>query len=86
MGYEARVSASPRGFYYDPVIVPGETDPRGGLNDAQTALMNAAIQVLRMQGAEIVDPADIPSVVSPESRVELPCLGRVCGTARSDGV
>ena len=56
----------PRAFYYKPMIVPGETDQRGGLNDAQAAVMADAIQVLRMQGAEIVDPADIPSVVSPD--------------------
>ncbi len=56
----------PRAFYYEPMTVPGETDQRGGLNDAQAAVMADAIQVLRMQGAEIVDPADIPSVVSPD--------------------
>ena len=56
----------PRTFYYEPMTVPGETERRGGLNDAQAAVMADAIQVLRMQGAEIVDPADIPSVVSPD--------------------
>lgn len=56
----------PRAFYYEPMIVPGEAVQRGGLNEAQAALMAEAIQVLRMQGAEIVDPADIPSVVDPE--------------------
>jgi amidase len=53
----------PRAFYYDRVTPPGGKEPRGGLNDAQRTAMNAAIAVLKQQGAVIVDPADIPSVV-----------------------
>ena len=68
----------PRAFYYEPTMVPGETDRRGGLNDAQAALMTEAIQVLRAQGAEIVDPADIPSVVSPDRQSNFLAWG-TCG-------
>jgi amidase len=53
----------PRALYYTPITLPGATAPSGGLNAAQTALMNEAIEVLRREGAVIVDPANIPSVV-----------------------
>lgn len=52
----------PRAFFYDRTSA-GSNQPRGGLNDAQRAAMDSAIAVLRRQGAVIVDPADIPSVV-----------------------
>jgi amidase len=53
----------PRAFYYDRVAVPGEKEPRGGLNEAQAKVMAEAIDVLKKEGAVVVDPADIPSVV-----------------------
>ncbi|HEX6053421.1 MAG TPA: amidase family protein [Gemmatimonadaceae bacterium] len=52
----------PRAFFYDRTSVGGR-NPRGGLNDAQRKVMDDAIAVLEQQGAVIVDPADIPSVV-----------------------
>ena len=54
----------PRSYYYDAV---GSADARGssgGLSPAQQAVMQEAISVLRAQGAAVVDPADIPSVVA----------------------
>jgi amidase len=56
----------PRAFYYDRVTVPGEKEPRGGLNDAQKKVMDEAIAVLRQQGAIVVDPADIPSITDKD--------------------
>src|SRR5215212_1358389 len=56
----------PRAFYYDKAPIPGEEKPRGGLNPDQLKVMNAAIDALKAQGAVIVDPADIPSVVDKE--------------------
>lgn len=53
----------PRAFYYDRTTPPGANAPRGGLNDAQRAVMDSVIAVLRQRGAVIVDPADLPSVV-----------------------
>jgi amidase len=53
----------PRAGFYDKVTVPGADKPRGGLNPEQLKAMNDAIAVLKEQGAVIVDPADIPSVV-----------------------
>jgi amidase len=52
----------PRAFYYDRTSAGG-TQPRGGLNDAQRKVMDDVIGVLKAQGATIVDPANIPSVV-----------------------
>jgi len=57
----------PRAFFYDRTTPPGAEQPRGGLNPAQAAMMAEAIEILRQQGAVIVDPADIPSVVAPEA-------------------
>jgi amidase len=56
----------PRAFYYDKLTPPGETQPRGGLTDDQAKTMAEAIDVLRREGAVIVDPADLPSVVDPD--------------------
>jgi amidase len=57
----------PRAFFYDGLSLPDDTNPRGGLNPEQTQLMAEAIGVLRTAGAEVVDPADIPSVVDPDA-------------------
>ena len=56
----------PRAFFYEKSSA-GSATPRGGLSDAQTKVMNDAIAVLKAQGATIVDPADIPSVVAKDS-------------------
>src|SRR5690606_5015005 len=56
----------PRANYYDEVTPPGASEPRGGLDEARSKLMAEAIDLLRKAGAEIVDPADIPSIVDPD--------------------
>ena len=56
----------PRAFFYDRVAVAGESGARGGLTPAQASLMAEAIAALKQQGAVIVDPANIPSVVDPD--------------------
>lgn len=53
----------PRAAFYDKFTPPGADKPRGGLNAEQTKAMNEAVAVLKAQGAVVVDPADIPSVV-----------------------
>jgi amidase len=62
----------PRAFYYDKFTPPqiGEKPEtaRGGLNPDQLKVMNEAIAVLQAQGAVIVDPADIPSVVDKDPK------------------
>ncbi len=52
----------PRAFFYDRLTLPG-SQPRGGLNDTQRAIMDSVVAVLKARGAVIVDPANIPSVV-----------------------
>jgi len=54
----------PRAFFYERFTPPGSTEGRGGLDAEQAKVMAEAIDVLRAQGAVIVDPADIPSVVT----------------------
>src|SRR5438034_6686495 len=55
----------PRAFYYDPIVLPGNTAASGGLNAAQAALMAQVIDVLKNEGAIVVDPANIPSILDP---------------------
>jgi amidase len=56
----------PRAFFFDTLTLPGETTPRGGLAGDQAKVMAEAIDTLRREGAVVVDPADIPSVVDPD--------------------
>jgi amidase len=69
----------PRGFYYDKIKAPGSDRDRGGLNPDQLKVMNEAIDVLKAQGAVIVDPADIPSMVDKDAKNNLLLYG-VCTT------
>jgi len=49
------------------VAVPGSDRERGGfLNDEEKKVYDDAIAVLKQQGAVIVDPADIPSIVDKD--------------------
>jgi amidase len=56
----------PRAFFYDKTAVPGSKEPRGGLNPDQLKVISEAIEILKQQGAIIVDPADIPSIVTTD--------------------
>ncbi len=77
----------PRAFYYNPLNLPGLRG--GGLGPAQTAVMTEAIRVLAAQGAVIVDPVDIPSVIdrTPGKNVLfwLPCSGADDRRGRDEG-
>ncbi len=68
----------PRAFFYDRTSAGGTT-PRGGLTDPQRKIMDDVIAVLKQQGATIVDPADIPSVVDTNANNNFlnwsPCSG-----------
>jgi amidase len=70
----------PRAFYYDKTTPPGAKEPRGGLNPDQAKSMAEAIGILREQGAVVVDPADIPSVVETDERRNFLLWG-ICGGA-----
>ncbi len=75
----------PRAFYFNKQAVPGEKEPRGGLNEAQAKAMADAIEVLKKEGAVIVDPADIPSVVAPDAADNLLAWGTCSGTDGAKG-
>ena len=68
----------PRAFYYEKTTPPGAKEPRGGLNDHQAKLMAEAMAIMKEQGAVVVDPADIPSVVSTDPKSNV-LLWEVCG-------
>jgi amidase len=75
----------PRAFYYDAVTTPGERGSNGGLTDAQKMVMSDAIAAMTAQGATIVDPADIPSIVTTDATRSL-LLWPVCsGPADAKG-
>src|SRR5690349_9767197 len=57
----------PRANYYNPLTLPGRTAPSGGLTAPQLAMMTEVIDVLKREGAVIVDPADIPSVTDQDT-------------------
>jgi amidase len=56
----------PRAYFYVKADVPGSKEPRGGLNPERARVMAEAIAILQQQGAVIVDPANIPSVLATD--------------------
>jgi amidase len=78
----------PRAFYYDKATPPGATEARGGLSPDQAKVMAEAIEVLKRQGAVVVDPADIPSVVDQDEKSNLlkwnVCSGAENGRGRDN--
>lgn len=74
----------PRANYYDPVAPPGQKEPRGGLSEAQARSMAEAIEILKQEGAIVVD-ANIPSVVDPDPKNNLLLWGTCAGPANVRG-
>ena len=74
----------PKAFFFDPVTLPGEKEPRGGLNPAQRTAMDQALAVLKQAGAEIVE-ADIPSIVDPDSKNNFLLWGTCAGPSDMRG-
>ncbi len=75
----------PRAFYYDSITLPGETRERRGLNPDQAKVMAEAIAVLKAQGAEVVDPADIPSFIDKDPKNNFPLWGYCSGANQAKG-
>ena len=75
----------PRAFYIDPVTLPGEKTPRGGINAEQAKVMADAIAVLEQQGAVVVDPAEIPSVVAKDANDSFPLFEFCSGAEHAKG-
>ncbi len=76
----------PRAYFYDHVDLPGGggggRGGRGGgfgngLTPEQARAMTEAIAILKQQGADIVDPADIPSILAKDPATEFRSLGPV---------
>ena len=76
----------PRANYYDPITLPGRTAPSGGLTAPQLAMMTEVIGVLKREGAVIIDPANIPSVVDQDTTDNLLLFGTCTGTRAADTV
>jgi amidase len=75
----------PRAFYYNKTTPPRAKEPRGGLNDEQAKVMEEAIAILKQQGAVVVDPADIPSVVATEPQANLLLWSTCAGLDNAKG-
>ena len=75
----------PRAFFYDRVTPPGESSPRGGLADDQKQAMERAIAALKQEGAVVVDPADIPSVVDKDPKNNFLLFGQCSGVNEGRG-
>ena len=75
----------PRAFYYDPITLPGQTRPRGGLNPARAKVMAEAIAILKQEGAIIVDPANIPSITTRDPNRNLLLWPMCAGANQGEG-
>jgi amidase len=75
----------PRAFFYDRITPPGESNARGGLNDDQKKVMEEAIAVIRKEGAVIVDPADVPSIVDKDAGNNFMTWGMCSGNDNAKG-
>jgi amidase len=75
----------PRATFYDGTPVPGSTVPRGGLNSDQATLMAEVIEVIKREGAVVVDPADIPSIVDSDAQQNYALWGICSGSNNARG-
>jgi amidase len=75
----------PRASFYDRAAAPGAKEPRGGLNPGQAKAMAEAIEILKQQGAVIVDPADLPSILSQDAGNSFLTWGQCGGLDNAKG-
>src|SRR5262249_26975156 len=75
----------PRAFYYERVTLPTEHAARGGLNDGEAKLMAAAIDILKREGAVVVDPANLPTVVDSDPATNVLLFNICSGTTNAKG-
>ena len=68
----------PRTYYYDR---PG----RGGINSDQSLIMAQAIEVLKKEGAVVVDPAEIPSFIDKDPKNNFPLWPYCSGANQAKG-
>ena len=74
----------PRAFYYDAITLPGGTSPSGGINAFQRAVVDNAIAALKAQGAIVIDPANIPSIVDGTPTNNNAVIGTCVGLKATD--
>jgi amidase len=84
-GLKGKRIGVPRAFYIDRVTLPGETTPRGGINAEQAKVMADAIAIMRQQGAVVVDPAEVPSVVATNANDSFPLFDFCAGAEHAKG-
>ena len=84
-GLKGKRIGVPRAFYIDRVTLPGEANPRGGINPEQAKVMADAIDVLKQQGAVVVDPADLPSFVAKAAGDSFPSFDFCSGGEHAKG-
>jgi amidase len=75
----------PRVYFYGEARIPGREKPSGGLNKETAALMEEAIAVLKAQGAVVVDPADIPTVLETDPAKSFLAWGMCSGADNAKG-
>ncbi len=75
----------PRANFYERVTPPGADKPRGGLNPDQQKVMAEAIDILKKEGAVIVDPVVIPSIVDPDPKTNYLLWGICSGADEGKG-
>jgi amidase len=75
----------PRAFFFDKVTPPGEKEARGGLDADRARVMEDAIAVLRGKGAVVVDPVEIPSIVSADASSNFLSFGTCAGLENAKG-
>lgn len=73
----------PRAYYYDPITLDGRSV--GGLDEETGALMEEAIAALVAAGAEVVDPADVPSLVDPDPGANFAAWSFCAGADQAKG-
>jgi amidase len=85
----------PRAYFYDHVDLPRRPEGGGrggrgggfgnGLTPEQARVMTEAISILKQQGAEIVDPANIPSIVATDPAQNFALWGQCSGLNNAKG-
>jgi amidase len=74
----------PRAFFYDRLENAAEGN-RGGLTDPQKKAMDEAIAALKKEGAVVVDPANIPSVVEKDPKENFTRWNQCSGVNNAKG-